>query len=116
MLTDRRFSIRIIVGYIIAYFSFFPFIHRHRQIRKRNPDALQPEARLYWLLFSKSDPLPELGMSHGPYIFFPSAAPLEAIGLFGFAWTSLGPPQVHWIAPLIFATLVGIANVKVPST
>ena len=40
------------------------------------------------------------------------AAPLETIGLFGFAWTSLGPPHVHWIAPLIFACMVGIANVS----
>lgn len=31
----------------------------------------------------------------------------------GFAWTSLGPPQVHWIAPLIFTTIVGIANYAV---
>jgi MFS family permease len=79
----------IVLGYVIAYFSFFPFIHRDRQIRRRDPDALQPERRLYWLLF---------------------LAPCLTVGLFGFAWTSLGPPQVHWIAPLIFATLIGIAN------
>jgi len=36
-------------------------------------------------------------------------APLEAIDLFGFAWTSIGPP-VHWTAPLIFSGLFGIAN------
>lgn len=41
------------------------------------------------------------------------AAPLETIGLFGFAWTSLGPPHVHWIAPLIFAGMIAIANVSV---
>ena len=39
-----------------------------------------------------------------------SAAPLEPIGLFGFAWTSLGPP-IPWIAPLLFSALIGIANV-----
>src|SRR5450432_1292310 len=33
----------LLVGYIIAYLSFFPFIHRHRQIRQREPDTLQPE-------------------------------------------------------------------------
>ncbi|MCJ1279306.1 hypothetical protein MMC21_007130 [Puttea exsequens] len=82
--------IPIIIGYFIAYFSFFPFIHRHRQIRRRDPDALQPEARLYWLLY---------------------LAPLETLGLFGFAWTSLGPEyNVHWIAPMIFSMLVGVAN------
>lgn len=40
-------------------------------------------------------------------------APLLSIGLFGFSWTSLGPPQVHWIAPLIFTAVVGIANYAV---
>ena len=40
------------------------------------------------------------------------AAPLETIGLFGFAWTSLGPPHVHWIAPLIFSSFIAIANVS----
>ena len=81
--------IPIIVGYLLAILSFFPFIHRDRKIRRKDPDALQPERRLYWLLYM---------------------APLETIGLFGFAWTSLGSPQVHWIAPMIFSALVGIAN------
>lgn len=38
--------------------------------------------------------------------------PCLPIGLFGFAWTSLGPPRVHWIAPMIFTTVIGIANVS----
>jgi len=83
----------LIVGYFLAYFSFLPFIHRHRQIRKaKGSDAITPEARLYWLLWT---------------------APLETIGLFGFAWTSLGPPQVHWIAPMIFSVLIAIANYSI---
>ncbi|PGH23588.1 hypothetical protein AJ80_02368 [Polytolypa hystricis UAMH7299] len=81
--------IPILIGYIVAYLSFIPFIARDRKVRLQNPDALQPESRLWWLLFT---------------------APLETIGLFGFAWTSLGPPQVHWIAPMIFALLIAIAN------
>ncbi|KAL1982574.1 hypothetical protein VTN96DRAFT_1160 [Rasamsonia emersonii] len=81
--------IPIIIGYVISYVSFLPWIYRHTKIRKRDPDALLPEARLYWLLFT---------------------APLETIGLFGFAWTSLGPPHVHWIAPMIFSTCIAIAN------
>ncbi|KAI4248568.1 MAG: hypothetical protein LQ352_005914 [Teloschistes flavicans] len=81
------------IGYILAWFSFFPFIHRHRQIRRRDPDALQPEARLYWLLW---------------------VAPLETLGLFGFAWSSLGPGRnVHWIAPMIFSALIAIANYSI---
>ncbi len=81
--------IPILTGYIIAWFSFIPVIMNHRKIRKRDPDALQPEARLWWLLYT---------------------APLETIGLFGFAWSSLGPPHVHWIVPMFFACLIAIAN------
>jgi hypothetical protein len=40
-----------------------------------------------------------------------TVAPLLTIGLFGFSWTSLGPPHVHWIAPMIFSCLIAIANV-----
>lgn len=67
-------------------------IWHHNQTRKKNPDLLSPESRLWWLLY---------------------LAPLLAIGLMGFAWTSLGPPQVHWIAPLIFTAIVGMANYAV---
>lgn len=38
---------------------------------------------------------------------------LEPLGLFAFAWTSLGPPEVHWIAPLIFVAMIGIANLAI---
>ncbi|KAF2145731.1 uncharacterized protein K452DRAFT_221095 [Aplosporella prunicola CBS 121167] len=80
--------IPLLVGYLIAYFSFFPWFYKQRQ--KLRAGTLQPEYRLWWLLFT---------------------APLETIGLFGFAWTSLGPEyNVHWIAPMIFSALVGIAN------
>ena len=34
------------------------------------------------------------------------------IGLFGFAWTSFGPSQAPWIAPMIFSALVGMADVS----
>lgn len=81
--------IPINIGYLIAFFSFFPTIHSQRVIRRKDPDALQPEARLWWLLW---------------------LAPLESLGLFAFAWSSLGPPQVHWIAPMIFSVFIAIAN------
>ncbi|KAJ5141060.1 hypothetical protein N7526_002055 [Penicillium atrosanguineum] len=84
--------IPILVGYLIAYASFLPWIHRHCKVRERDPDALLPEIRLYWLLW---------------------VAPLLSIGLFGFAWTSLGPPHVHWIAPMIFSSLIAIANFSI---
>ena len=82
--------IPIIVGYLIAYVSYFPWIAKDRKaMREGGPDAVPPERRLWWLLF---------------------LAPLETIGLFGFAWCSLGPPRVHWIAPMLFSLLVAIAN------
>jgi len=81
--------IPINLGYLISFFSFFPTIHSQRVLRRKDPDSLQPETRLWWLLY---------------------VAPLEALGLFGFAWTSLGPPHVHWIAPMIFSCLIAIAN------
>lgn len=83
--------IPINLGYLFAYFSFFPWIHADRQIRRKHgDDALQPERRLLWLLW---------------------VAPLECLGLFGFAWSSLGPEyNVHWIAPMIFSVLIAMAN------
>jgi len=60
--------------------------------RRDGPESVKPEARLWWLLF---------------------LAPLETIGLFGFAWTSLGPDYgIPWIATMIFSCMVGIANVR----
>ncbi|KAL8732370.1 MAG: hypothetical protein Q9166_002768 [cf. Caloplaca sp. 2 TL-2023] len=81
--------IPLLVGYLLAYLSWFPTIWHQTQARKKNPAAIKPEARLYWLLWT---------------------APLETIGLFGFAATSLGPRYVHWIAPLIFSGMIAIAN------
>ncbi|KAI1335885.1 major facilitator superfamily domain-containing protein [Xylariaceae sp. FL0016] len=81
--------IPINAAYFIAYFSYFPWFRRDDAVRAQKGDkAFLPERRLKWLLW---------------------LAPLEPIGLFGFAWTSLGPP-IHWIAPMIFSALIGIAN------
>lgn len=81
--------IPIVVGYFIAWFSWFPVIKRNTQERRDNPDSerAQYESRLWWLLYT---------------------APCLPIGLIGFAWTSL--PQCHWIAPMIFSAIIGIAN------
>ncbi|KAK7966283.1 MFS transporter [Apiospora aurea] len=78
-----------IVAYIIAYFTYLPVIWHHNKTRKIDPDRLSPESRLWWLLW---------------------LAPLLPIGLFGFSWTSFGPDKSHWIAPIIFAAVIGIAN------
>ncbi|KAF1970926.1 MFS general substrate transporter [Bimuria novae-zelandiae CBS 107.79] len=81
----------LLIGYCVAYFSFFPVISRQNKVRKQHPDVLTPESRLWWLLF---------------------LAPLLPIGLFGSAFVVAGPP-LPWIAPLIFAVLIGTANMAV---
>ncbi|KAJ5618034.1 hypothetical protein N7537_003148 [Penicillium hordei] len=79
----------ILIGYVIAYIIFLPDIHRQIQIRRQSgPASRLAERRLLLLLF---------------------IAPLEPIGLLGFAWTSMGPP-IPWIAPCIFACLIAMAN------
>ena len=80
----------LLIVYFIAWFSFFPDIARNKKQRRDNPndEHAQYESRLWWLLFT---------------------VPCLPIGLFGFAWTSLGPP-VHWIGSMIFSAIIGIAN------
>lgn len=39
------------LGYFVAYFMFLPVIAKHRRIQRENPRQLQPEARLWLLLF-----------------------------------------------------------------
>jgi MFS family permease len=81
------------IGYFIAWFSFIPVIRRNIAERKAKPDdgKVQYESRLWWLLYT---------------------APCLPIGLIGFAWTSTGPP-LPWIASMIFAAIVGIANYSI---
>ncbi|OJK04904.1 hypothetical protein ASPACDRAFT_1851863 [Aspergillus aculeatus ATCC 16872] len=82
--------VAIVVGYLVAYAIFLPDIYRQRLIRRREGDAARvAERRLLLLLF---------------------IAPLETIGLFGFAWTSMGPEYTHWMVPLVFVFLIAIAN------
>ena len=43
----------IMIGYFLAWGSFIPWIRRDMKIRKeQGEDALSPERRLWWLLFS----------------------------------------------------------------
>lgn len=82
--------ISVLVGYVVSYLIFLPDIYRQRKLRQRQGSQSRlPERRLLLLLF---------------------IAPLETIGLFGFAWTTMGPQYAHWIAPLIFMFLIAIAN------
>lgn len=83
----------VIIGYFIAYGIHLPDCYRQRQIfTQHGEEARLAERRLLLLLF---------------------LAPLEAIGLFGFAWTSMGPSHNPWIAPMIFSCLIAIANFSI---
>ncbi|KAH8697324.1 putative MFS multidrug transporter [Talaromyces proteolyticus] len=75
--------IPILVGYFIAWFSFFPAIKRNIKERREKPDdeVAQYESRLWWLLYT---------------------APCLPIGLIG--------SSLHWIGTMIFSAIVGIAN------
>lgn len=93
MLNTHKY-ISILIGYLLSYASYMPSILRFRRKRKQSPGSVAPEARLWWLLF---------------------LAPLETLGMLGFAWTSLGPSYgIPWIAPMIFSTLVAMANARPP--
>lgn len=86
----------ILVGYIIAWLSFFPVIWKNTSQRQQNPtdEHMQYESRLWWLLYT---------------------APCLSIGLIGFAWTSSGPP-LHWMGTMVFSAIVGIANYSIYMT
>lgn len=90
-----------LIGYLLAYFSYLPVIWHHNQIRRKDPDKLAPESRLWWLLFREycSTVMETLDAN------FIKVAPGLVIGLFGFAFTSFGPPTTPWIAPLIFTAV-----------
>lgn len=85
---------RLLLGYIIACLFFVPFYIKDRKAMKDagGEHGIVPERRmkgLLWLVI------------------------LEPIGLAAFAACSLGPPEVHWIAPLIFVCMIGIANLAI---
>jgi hypothetical protein len=85
--------IPILIGYFIAWALFIPAIRKNIKDRINNPhdEHAQFESRLYWLLWT---------------------APCLPIGLFIFAWTSLGPP-VHWIGTMVGSAIIGIANYSI---
>ncbi|KAG0646730.1 Kojic acid transporter [Hyphodiscus hymeniophilus] len=85
--------ISIGIGYFIGWISFIPAIRRNIKERESKPDdeRAQYESRLWWLLYT---------------------APCLPIGLIGFAWTCTGPP-IPWVASMIFAAIVGIANYSI---
>lgn len=80
----------LFIGYWAAGLSYVPIIRRDNLKRKAG-NILSPESRLWGLLF---------------------IAPLLSIGLFGSAFTVTGPP-LPWIAPLVFAVLIGWANMAI---
>lgn len=85
--------IPVMIGYFVAYGIHLPDIARQQFLMKtQGEDSRYAERRMLLLLF---------------------LAPLEAIGLFGFAWTSMGPSHNPWIAPMIFTVLIAVANYSI---
>ena len=39
----------LLVGYVISYLSFIPFIKRDEKTQAERPDEFQPEQKLYWV-------------------------------------------------------------------
>ena len=80
----------LFIGYWLAAVLYVPVIRKHNQQRS-NGKVLSPESRLSalrWIVL------------------------LLPIGLFGSAFVVAGPP-LPWIAPLIFAVLIGCANLAI---
>ncbi|KAF2132414.1 MFS general substrate transporter [Dothidotthia symphoricarpi CBS 119687] len=82
--------IALFIGYWCAWGSYLPVIRRHNQQRKAGKE-LTPESRLWFLQYVV------LGLP---------------IGLLGSAFVVGGPP-IPCIAPLIFAVLIGWANMAI---
>lgn len=94
--TSGAFYVVVLIGYLIAYALHYLDTWRQISVMKRLGDSARfAERRLLLLLF---------------------LAPLEPIGLFGFAWTSFGNQGSHnipWIAPALFFACIGIANFSI---
>lgn len=80
----------LFIGYWAAAFSYLPIIRRDN-LKRQADKLLSPETRLWGLLY---------------------IAPLLSVGLLGSAFTVTGPP-LPWIAPLLFAVLIGWANMAI---
>ena len=80
----------LFIGYWAAWASYLPVIRRDNQKRKAGR-TLTPESRLWFLQY--------IGL-------------LLPIGLLGSAFVVTGPP-LPWIAPLVFAALIGWANMAI---
>jgi MFS family permease len=80
----------LFIGYWCAWGAYLPVIRRHNQ-QRRAGKQLTPESRLWYLQYIV------LGLP---------------IGLLGSALLVKGPP-LPWIGPLIFAVLIGWANMAI---
>ena len=80
----------LFIGYWAAWASYLPVVRRDTHKRKAGK-VLAPESRLWFLQY--------IGL-------------LLPIGLLGSAFVVTGPP-LPWIGPLIFAVLIGWANMAI---
>ncbi|KAK3675093.1 hypothetical protein LTR78_005027 [Recurvomyces mirabilis] len=96
--------IPINAAYFIAYFSYYPWFWRDQHVRRqKGRDYYLPERRLKWLLWSA--PLEPIGKWYSRLVRIKANVHSR---LFGFAWTTKA--SFHWIVPMIFSAMVGIAN------
>ncbi|KAG9254806.1 MFS multidrug transporter [Emericellopsis atlantica] len=81
--------VSILVSYFFSWMLFIPSFGRNKRLRTAKPDdeRTQFESRLWPLLWQ---------------------GPLLCLGLIGFALTLRS--DIHWIASLVFAVLVGMSN------
>jgi hypothetical protein len=80
--------VALAASYFLAYFSFFPVVKRHNA-RRLGGETLNPETRLWWLLF---------------------LVLLLPIGLLGSAFVVKVP---HWAGVVVFTVLIGMANYSI---
>lgn len=85
--------VSILIGYFLGWFFFIPwYVADNKKRHSQGIDAVTPERRLQPLLW---------------------VAPLLVLGIFGFAWTSLGPQVLPWWPSQLFAICIGIANYSI---
>ncbi|TID19704.1 putative trans-sulfuration enzyme [Venturia nashicola] len=79
------------IGYLISYAIWIAIIYKQSKKSRSYLESLPIEHKLNWLVW---------------------IAPLLVAGIFGFAFTGIGPPM-PWIVPVLFLIPIGIANMTI---
>lgn len=83
--------VSLAIGYLIAYAIWMSVIYRQSKKPRSYLESLPIEHKLTWLVW---------------------IAPLLVVGIFGFAFTGIGPPM-PWIVPVLFLIPIGLANMTI---